>query len=1370
MAGSLAPALNEAGQANDIDLLRKQVGIPDPAINPQLKDALTGGTWWDRTKAYLGDTNWGNVGQALMRLAPNPLTQAQFLISDLSQGTAIDNARTNLGQVARMPTDIAAGVVGLPAVASTVKQGLFGGDALPMAEGSAQAAGAIDEFGRNIGETIAGRPLTNDLLRGTPEQMSGNWLRTLGEAIIPTPAKFTAPVLTAATNLTRAADAVFTGTNLIEKSAALAGKTLEAMTPLAVSSSPSMKTALLNVGVQGVLAPLAEAAFAGAKPAEQAQQVLAQADQVAKEGTAINTQGVMQAANVSQAVDAVTKKPNVVLAGGIPTLENPADYLLAAGLVAGGLAAYKYRTNVWRTITGYDPKVRADLETVQPLYTKLTQQSSKGDAAIHNTIKETLRADPTYTRNQVDDIVARNKEAAASRSGAAVTTREDLWMHDGRYMDSNVRSVPGNDMFMAHNQLDEAQQKGFNELAWAKQEQSDRQRMAAAQLTRPANNPLFTSTPARHLGDLTDRDLQAIINRHSSDPAIQNVYTMFRDVIDKAGDYMAEQKGMHPTEWAKFHSENPYYVPRKEASDRSFMDPRRPFKTTDPATGLDVNRGLATFDDLGNAMANVPAYLDEVFRRTEGMKLKRDFFEMAERAVAQGNTYLTKAFPQLGGKTIIGRDVRLTPEAANRTVTWRDSNGAKRTTEVNDIVLRDALNGVGNPSMLQLQNGAIGQLTKFYESGAVGPLSLFNSTMFAPKSALYSMTIGSILPTEKGIAKGYLDRLAQDHLGIRLPGDPTGVLSLPYHMVKNVVEALGDRGARALHNSVMTDGILTKAFDKASLEAMSQKMSDWYKTTHSYAMKEAGIAGPSSQNAVDTTRMYKDPAGALRPRTGWTGAASNIHDFVNDIMRAISTSPSSVMHDVNRNVEPWRLSSSIRNLSGDPGRSGAFRNAKWAAQAVNATPWGNVYIQALGKMMEAGTSKDKALYTLQGAATVGAGVAMATNWNTSLGQEYVHHQFFERTPDDVAQNVYIGIPGKPATQGLYIPVDPGMRPIMLAAQALHGLHTGLFDGTLFQPQNEAERKMYSEMAHHKYGPPVEGSVARSVLQQFAIPPVPGILQTGFALGGVQLRGYGDTRVPTTRSSQGFAGGTTPMDDNVANQFIPGQASDVLRGIGAGLADFALKFYAGMHRDLDPEASRIGNETKTFGEALHTQILEAGQRGKDSTSELGSYPLLSGFHRYVPSQEAAALAVKDKSANIKDLAERMASVTEQRGPRDMIGNKKIGHQEYAGTHPAQPQDMDTGAFAQDVQALYKRISPTLQNIKAEYTQYTNIANSNLYTPREKRGMQEYFGRQITDYNRRLMIDIQRAEGILTNKYGQKIDFSKKYDFGGSLGKQ
>ena len=315
MAGSLAPALNEAGQANDIDLLRKQVGIPDPAINPQLKDALTGGTWWDRTKAYLGDTNWGNVGQALMRLAPNPLTQAQFLISDLSQGTAIDNARTNLGQVARMPTDIAAGVVGLPAVASTVKQGLFGGDALPMAEGSAQAAGAIDEFGRKIGETIAGRPLTNELLRGTPEQMSGNWLRTLGEAIIPTPAKFTAPVLTAATNLTRAADAVFTGTNLIEKSTALAGKTLEALTPLAISSAPSMKTALLNVGAQGVLAPLAEAAFSAAKPAEQALQGQAQADQIAKEGTAINTQGVTQAATVSNAVQAV--KP--VLAGGLPT-------------------------------------------------------------------------------------------------------------------------------------------------------------------------------------------------------------------------------------------------------------------------------------------------------------------------------------------------------------------------------------------------------------------------------------------------------------------------------------------------------------------------------------------------------------------------------------------------------------------------------------------------------------------------------------------------------------------------------------------------------------------------------------------------------------------------------------------------------------------------------------------------------------------------------------------------------------------------------------------------------------------------------------------------------------------------------------------
>ena len=124
----------------------------------------------------------------------------------------------------------------------------------------------------------------------------------------------------------------------------------------------------------------------------------------------------------------------------------------------------------------------------------------------------------------------------------------------------------------------------------------------------------------------------------------------------------------------------------------------------------------------------------------------------------------------------------------------------KRTTEVNDIVLRDALNGVANPSMLQLQMGKLAVLTKYYESGAVGPLSLFNSTFFAPKSALYSMTAGTMLPSlRRALQRVYLDRFAQDTFGIRLPGDLSGLAGLPYHALKNVGEMLVDRGARALH-------------------------------------------------------------------------------------------------------------------------------------------------------------------------------------------------------------------------------------------------------------------------------------------------------------------------------------------------------------------------------------------------------------------------------------------------------------------------------------------------------------------------------------------------------------------------------------------
>ena len=99
---------------------------------------------------------------------------------------------------------------------------------------------------------------------------------------------------------------------------------------------------------------------------------------------------------------------------------------------------------------------------------------------------------------------------------------------------------------------------------------------------------------------------------------------------------------------------------------------------------------------------------------------------------------------------------------------------------------------------------------------------------------------------------------------------------------------------------MLNDGILTKVFDPQTLEATSQRMAAWYRKTDSYAMKEAGLAGPSSQNMIDQGKMYKSPEDALKARNLPTAA----HDFINDILRAIATSPSGVMKAVNQNVEP----------------------------------------------------------------------------------------------------------------------------------------------------------------------------------------------------------------------------------------------------------------------------------------------------------------------------------------------------------------------------------------------------------------------------------------------------------------------------------
>lgn len=1350
MADPLADALNRV----NADPQGADTSVPTVAPQPGLFRRMM-----NSAGDYIAGSNPRDLMEAFGR--SNPMTAPGFFAKDLVEGTLVDNVRRQAGQLARVPTDIVGSVTGAIPGASAIKQLAFGGDALPGAEGLGEATDAVDAFGKRIGEAIAGQPLGNDVLRGSPAEMSANWMRQLASAVIPVPSKVSNVITAPLAKLT-------SGIEAVDKATLIAGKTIEALTPLAVDATP--KGIALNAGLQGAMAPIAEAGGEGLKAALMQQ---AQADTEAKQAGPAVTEAATQ----------LSAKP--VQAGFLPSTGDPvADGLLVAGAGAAMLYAghrrdlvNKVTNGITKLATGYDP-AKLDDASIQSLRTKFIQNVGEGGESLPASLKKTLETGTNYPKNVINDMIDRNREENAARKGVSVSVREQKFFNEGEYMDTGIKTMPMNDLVLKHQSLPDPTiaDKGL----WAEQEVNNRQRMvekgfggtlgpvgspqARVALERMANipgsTPMQTNRYAINLYNTSTKDLLDIVRNARADPAVREVMDGFNDMMKKSGDYMASQQRFTPKEIAQFQAENPHYVPPSIKQGERFLDPRDPVKNYDKASGTDIPRGIETFEQLGSPMERLPSYMDEVFRSTEGFKTKRDYMLTMKRAADANVPY---------AKQIIGRDVKPTKEAEGNFVSWRDQYGAQRMTEIKDAVVRDALKNATSPTALQLSNGFMSAVTKWYESGAVGALSLANATLFAPKSALYAITAGTALSRPKGIAMGWLDRLSQDTIGVPIPGDIfTMIPDAALRSVDNIRAVLIERAARVLHNSVMTDGRLTKIWDPVTLQKQADTLRGWYAKTAAYELQERGLMGPASFSAVDRSKSFRDPTAALQGK-GFIGESSS---FVNDILHAISSSPAMSIMAMNKGQPEWKVNSAIRNMTGDPGRSGAFRGGV-GNQLVSATPWGNVYIQSFGKL--AGSFGDpRTAAGMQKNAMITAGIfnaavlpaMMATMYNSSLGPDYTEHQFINQSPDKAASSIYIGKEGAHPTEGWNIDIDPLMRPFKIMGEALAGLHLGAFSGELHKDDNADMKAALTESMHNRYLTFGQNSVPMSVVNQTLAPPVSPMLGTtvGVATGGQsQLRNYGDVRNVPENKKGGFVEGTMqdPEKQSIGvggfQHVLPVWVDELVKGMGASGAGAILNMFHGIAKDTNPNAAASGNVTKSLGGALENQGAEWLQRLGDSTSELGSGALLHTFRAMSPSQEATAGAVKVKVDALKNISTALAASERKGTSIDMVGNKKIGQEQMLGTHPVGPQDLETEIFAQQASSAYKQLQPTLQRIGAAYAERQNLQNSNQFTPVQKRALMEQEGYKVIDLNRRMLQDVLRFEAILSAKMGRPVTF-------------
>jgi hypothetical protein len=1201
---------------------------------------------------------------------------------------------------------------------------------------------AITDPVREMSNKIAGEKMSDNLLSGDPLQVGTSWLRLALGAGISAPAPMAAAI-------TRGAAALKTGTKMVDDIGAGGLKVLEALTPITISTKPSTKVAATNVAVAGALGSTLEHVLGPDTTVAEAKTLV---DEKAKGALDVAAEG---------AKEVQRNDPKLVQAG---FTGDPAYDAMGVGLLGAAALAYWRRgavsdawtgvkNNLEKRFTGYDPADPTN-KTLLNAANAGEQQFLDRNAGMRESLKAALKVEG-LDKNTATKRADQFAEYAAARTGASVNTRNQIFMNEGRIPDSAIQMPPPSDWFARYRALDEQSQDLIDRALHSRRELDTR----------------MIDKVWHNLSDTQSRELDNYVRQVQSNPQLNHIYEDFLKITRGLAEYTREQKRFSNREVTAFLNKNPNFVPERADPGSSYLNERN----------IGMGRGRKTFEELGKPAEYLPKYIDEVVRSTEGKKIQRGFMTNMERMANRGNAYASK---------VIEKSYTTPPPNMNprEYVHWRNSRGESRWTKVNDAIVGDSLRGVTNPSALQMANGAMSQLTRLYESGSVGSLAAATgSTFFAPTSALYTATLAPVI-RDRGVAVGYLDKYMQELTGKMLGkekafgvrGDfATFAPDVAVRMAQNVGAVLAQRISKTLHNSVITDGTISQMVGPKAAALAAKSLDNHFKRSAVHDLQTRGVLGPASMMSIDPAKSFKDAEAMLRGHGLIGGSAS----FLTDILHAISSAPAMSVRAMNKGrLNESDLSAAMRNMAGDPARSGAFRKSTGApgpniaAEVTNATPWGNIFLQSTARFAKQ-VRKDPAGAAMGVFNTVAVPAIGATIWNASQddyvdpntgeAQSYSDYQFNVRTPDKTAASLYIAIPGLPPEQGVEIAFDPLMRGFKWASELLAGSQLGMLDNSFNKPENADMKKAFKDMVSHRAGFG-EGSVTNSVIKGALIPPVPPAAKLVGAIGGMDIRDYTDIRAPNDRKEGGFTEGEGKNPQaTFMDQYWPGQTELIMRSVGSGA--FANIWNAIVDTETQMKEKGFVEGGK---KAAANQLDQAKMRTADSTKMIGSGPLFDTFLAVSPATEASGSIVKGKLEGLRNLQQALQQATLPGGvPSQLLGNKKQGFQEPIGANLAtQAPDLEMMQLAEMAGKIYKQLADAeLGSNKIHYDQMQSIRNSTRFSPEDKRALLNEQSYAIIANNRKLLQDIERHEAIISSMFGRPVKFDK-IDLGKMLGQQ
>lgn len=1283
----------------------------------------------------------------------NPITAPMRVVQDYQEGgtdKVISNARTIAGEMAQIPTDIVAAVPGLWALAGLGTKKAFDYD-LPGAQGAAEATLGIKKFAEeNIGEPIAGKKLSDSLLQGEGADVAGSWARLIGGAAINAP--FALPK-------------VASGIQAIDKIGNAAITTAEVLTPVLIAKNPSPKIIGANVGIASTLGVGMEGALGSSNDPEQ---IKAKMDAFSKSAQDQAAEGIKE----GKAVQASFSTGNDWADGAI----------LGVG-AAAILAGYK-RDVIYRALTG----LTKDETTQVPLGVILKEQSGHAPAPVEWASRKML-GDPFTIKENLKQFASgapRNKAArdygdqfAASideRYGASIEAKLRHTYETGELPYSNIKIPVLNDFFTNVRQLDEPSMQEVARRLNAASEIDNRKFNAGIKdASNPASDTLFQnlirqrtwddSKVAHHMSNVPTQDLYKIINAPMS-PTVNTVVSTYRNFMNTIPRYLHEQRVLTKKEMQDFLRTNPKYAANKLVEGKSHLG----------ANEVKPGQGMI---DPGNPLEELPKYLDEIVRFVENNKTVRTFIRETKQRAQNGDAF---------AQSLLGRaDKKLyeSKTAGDKSVRYRNENGVARDIEIHDPVIRRSLQGLGSPAQLMLLRGSMrtsSNIARGFEAGAVGPLAASTGTIFGPIAAFYSMAAGTVYRDKRHGAAGWIDKGLQEMTkrmfpkdsyfhGMGMRGDPTILADYGFRVAQGMMAMVAQRAGRALKDSVITDGYLSKTLSPQVAQMYGDKLADEFKRSWVGKLQQDGQMGPASMMSIDYTKRYSDTLAMLQsPKGIMAKSAAGIGSgfrTLEDVLHILSSAPAATLMAINKNNDAWRTKTLTRNFSGDPGKSGAFTAPafKFPGKVVAATPWGNVYVQGLMRMGKA--FKDDPVATTIGLTNlVGIPAAIATIHNataedyvdptTGQVQSYSDYQYNKRSPDRQAGYIYIAKPGLPPEQGFEVPVEPLHAPFKYATELLAGSQLGLLDGTLFKPGNENLRQALAEASRNRQTTFGESTTPTAVLQRSIAPPVAPILGAPLAAAGVKIRSYGDVSpIP-----EGRGGGFTNSDAKNPNRSVLGfsewpQMEEVIASIAANAGRV-------IYNTLMDSAQMV-NEGKGAKEIGKRFLQGQSQRLGDSTKYV-SGPLFESFQTISPSLEAAGQSVKSKMEGMKKLTEAYRDLTDKGGVPvgNMVGNNKRGYQAGLGEGPA-TGDPNVIYLAQTIASVAPKLISTYQGENQDlYKLRAQVSNSTQYSPQEKRAIMNAYGEQIITNNRRMLMHIQMIEKNLSNQFGVQISLDRGID--------